>query len=931
MHQQIFGRDAELAAIAEFLTGLRHSPGALVLAGPAGSGKTTLLRGGSVRAAELGYTVLETAPARSEIRLAFAGLSDLLEGCLADVIDDLPRPQARALRVALLEEEAPAHPAEPRLIAAAFRAALAALAGSAPVLVVIDDVQWLDPPSEMAARFALRRLQGEPVGLLCGQRTDRPGAELPLELATARYTAGLLPVGGLSIGALHRLLRTRLGSSFPQPALRRIEAQSGGNPFIALELGRALTRRDVSAGSSAVLPLPDTLSGLVAERLGELPTAVLEALQLVSVMPDALAGLYQAAGVTGADLDAAVLAGVLEPEAGRLRFSHPLLSSAVAAMIPPARGRELHGIAAGLSDRPEEQAWHRALAATGPSAQVAAEVDAAASAAVARGAPAAAADLFELAASLTPADRPADLSRRTLGAATQLTLAGAKRASIALLERYIAAAAAGPERSDALYQLGWVRQEDSTAEATTLLEQALAETSGDPARAARIHLIISDNWSKRGDQVRARADARQALAYAELAAEPALIASALGYFVLREFLGGEAVDIGLLERAVEIEREIGCAQLAASYMPSWVAGYCHLTDGMLESAQAEFRQVLMNCDAEGLEYWRADVMLRLALVALFRGDLQQAAVLAGEGLESAEQADLPQNIAALRYACGEAALQLGRIDAARDFANRGMEAATAAGDSPFFMRNAGLLGSIDLAFGHYPAAAARLGPLASRWLETGARALTTNGLEPQAIEALCAAGDLRQAEQLLAEMRGYARGPLAAAIVARCRGQVAVGRHDLGGAVSEFSEALRLHDQVSPQPLIQGRILLELGGVQRRLKQRAAARSGLSEALGLFETIGAPLWVARAAAELARISGRSPGPVALTATERRVADLVASGRTNKEVAAELFVTVRAVESTLTKAYAKLGVRSRTELAGFMHESASGITTGGPRE
>jgi len=339
----------------------------------------------------------------------------------------------------------------------------------------------------------------------------------------------------------------------------------------------------------------------------------------------------------------------------------------------------------------------------------------------------------------------------------------------------------------------------------------------------------------------------------------------------------------------------------------------------------------MNCDADGLEYWRADVLLRLALVALFRGDLQQAAGLAAEGLESAEQAGLPQNLAALRYACGEAALQLGRIDAARDFASGGMEAATEAGDSPFFMRNAGLLGSIDLALGHYQAAAARLGPLASRWLESGARALTTNGLEPQAIEALCAADDVPQAELLLAEMESCARGPLAAAIVARARGQVAVGRHDLGGAVSEFSEALRLHDQVSPQPLIQGRILLELGGVRRRLKLRAAARSTLSEALGLFEATGAPLWAARAAAELARISGRPPSPAELTATELRVAELVAGGRSNREAAAELFVTVRAIESTLTKAYAKLGVRSRTELAVFMHESASRLTAGGSGE
>jgi hypothetical protein len=252
MYQQVFGRDAELGAIADFLTALAGSAQGLVLAGPAGQGKTTLLRAAVAAAAERGYTVLETSPARSEVRLAFAGLADLLEGQLAGIADHLPPSQARALRVALLEEEAPANPPDPRLIAAALRSALAALAVAAPVLVAIDDVQWLDQPSETAIGFAGRRLQAERVGLLCAQRTDRPGAELPLDLDRARLTAGLLPVGALTIGALRRMLRVRLGRSFSQPSLRGIDAQSGGNPFIALEPGRALARHDRTTGGNAL-------------------------------------------------------------------------------------------------------------------------------------------------------------------------------------------------------------------------------------------------------------------------------------------------------------------------------------------------------------------------------------------------------------------------------------------------------------------------------------------------------------------------------------------------------------------------------------------------------------------------------------------------------------------------------------------------------
>lgn len=204
----------------------------------------------------------------------------------------------------------------------------------------------------------------------------------------------------------------------------------------------------------------------------------------------------------------------------------------------------------------------------------------------------------------------------------------------------------------------------------------------------------------------------------------------------------------------------------------------------------------------------------------------------------------------------------------------------------------------------------------------GAGILTTNGIEPQAVEALAAIGELDEATNLVADMARLAHGPLADAIVARCRGELAIGRGDLAAAVTELTGALRLFGLVSPQPLTRARTLLALGGVQRRLKQRAIARATLSEALSLLEGIGAPLWAARARAELARISGRAAGPEDLSATERQVAELVVSGRTNKEVAAELFVTVRAVESTLTKAYAKLGVRSRTELAARLRPAAS---------
>ena len=915
----VLGREAELAALSGFVDRLRGGPAALVLAGEAGAGKTTLLRAGAELAAAGGFTVVQTAPVRSELPLAFAGLADLLQAHLEPAIGELPGPQARALRVALLLEEAGGHPPEPRVIAAGFRSAVTVLARAGPVLLVIDDVQWLDAPTQAAVGFAVRRLADEPVGLLCAQRTSRPGEDLPLELAAGRPGAEVVPVGGLSLGALHRLLRQRLGTAFAHPTLRRIEGASGGNPFIALETGRALVRRGGSVAPHAALPVPDTLNGLVAERLRELPRAVLDALQLAAVMPDAPLDQYLAAGVCGAELDAAVLAGVLEPDGGRLRFAHPLLAAAVGGAIPPARYRELHARAASVVQRPEEQARHRALAAAGPSAGVAAELAAAASSAAARGAPATAAELFGLAASLTPENHLADARRRRLDQARQLVFAGETRAATASLEELVASMPPGPGRAEALSQLGWLRKDDSGTAATALLEQALAEAGDDPARTAGIHCALADTWSERGDQIRSLAEAHQALADAERADDAAVLAYSLAIVVLQGFVCGAAVDERRLERALRLERIVGGRAFLRTVPPSWVAGYCHLVAGRLEEAEEELGRVLAWADAEGVELFRASALLRLSQLAGNRGELRKAAELAAQGLENAEQRDLPQFVTALLYGCAQAALHLGQPEAVRDLSKQGLEMARRAGDRPYTIYHQALPGSLDLVLGDYPAAAARLRPLAAQWREMGVPLGPAICFVPDLAEALIATGQLEEAGTIVAEMAHDARSPLAVAITARCRGALAAARGEPAAALAGLTEALRLLGQVSQQPLQRARTLLVLGVVQRRLKQRAAARATVTEAIGIFDGIGAPLWAARARAELARISGRAAGATNLTVTERRVAELVARGMSNREVAAELFVTVRAVESTLTKAYAKLGIQSRTHLAARLHQ------------
>jgi hypothetical protein len=167
-----------------------------------------------------------------------------------------------------------------------------------------------------------------------------------------------------------------LGAPATAPNLRSVRApnRQARRSWALLEIGRALARRGLTSAPPATLPVPETVSGLVAERLGDLPPTVLDAVRLVAVMPDAPTAQYLAAGAGEADLDAAALAGVLEPESGRLRFSHPLLASAVAASTPPGRLRKLHLVAARHVPLAEARVRHRALAADAPSASVALEL-----------------------------------------------------------------------------------------------------------------------------------------------------------------------------------------------------------------------------------------------------------------------------------------------------------------------------------------------------------------------------------------------------------------------------------------------------------------------------------------------------------------------------------------------------------------------------
>ena len=393
----VVGRGAELAEIEAFLT-QTPPPAALVLAGPAGIGKTTLWQAGVYAAREADHGVLVSRPLESDAAVSLAGLSDLLERVADEVADQLPGPQENALNAALLREGDPRAPPDPGALNAAVRGVLRAAAAVRPLLIAIDDLQWLDRPSMDALRHAMRRLDEDEVRLLVAERATPRSASPNLGLSLRRVSR--VEVEPLDLEEIRELIARQLGRHLPRPVLRRIAELSGGNPFYALELCRSTDSESVAQMMG--FAKGEDLQRLVGHRLSELPRDTRDALGKVAALARPSAAVVGKVLDDEATLDAAFRAGVLAEDGDLLRFAHPLLAAAAYEALPPHRRREAHARLAAIVDDPEERSRHLAAAAVAPDATVAAALDAGARAADGRGAPAAAAELLERAASLTP-------------------------------------------------------------------------------------------------------------------------------------------------------------------------------------------------------------------------------------------------------------------------------------------------------------------------------------------------------------------------------------------------------------------------------------------------------------------------------------------------------------------------------------------------
>jgi DNA-binding CsgD family transcriptional regulator len=920
---EIIGRTAELEAIDRFLARLEREPAAVVFEGLPGIGKTTVWQQLFGRAAGRSLTVLSCRPVEAEAKLAFASLADLLEPVAQDVLPRLPETQRAALDVALMRASPQGAPPSARAVAMAVLSSLRILAEQAPVVLAIDDQQWLDRASAEALAFALRRIGDRRVGVVATMRVDDERARDSLGLDAA--LAGRIErhrLGPLSLSALHHVIRAQLDHVFARPALRRIADASGGNPFFALELARALVEAGAHPGPGEPLPVPDTLASLVRRRLDGLPSRVREMLLVASALSAPTVELVrQAVGHRNGDtaLARAEEARMIEVHDGHVRFAHPLLAAAVYSSASPEKRHEVHAVLADVVAAAEERARHLAFAASQPDADVARALDGAAVLARRRGAPDTAGELQEQAARLTPDDDwPASRRRRTR-AAEHFIHAGNRGRARALLEGVLVEVGAGDERAAALHLLGQIREhEESFADAIACFDEALVHAADAGSRAA-IKLDLAFATFSAGDASRALAVAREALADAEQLGEPGLLADALSFVVACGFITGLGSDHAALKRALALEDRTRTVQL--DVRPSSIAGVLALYEGRLSDGNALLREMCDWLAERGEESGLPMLLAHLSWLEWWRGDFAAAAAWAEEGRVLAEQSGSKAARAVAVVHRSRARAASGDVNGARaDIA----EARRLLDETGYFQSLLPLLSGqavLELSLGDAAAAERAIAPLVALVETAGIGDPFIAHFVPDAVEALVRGGQPARSESLLALFADRATvldRPWAIASAARCRSILASAKGDLDAALAAAEEAVRRWEQLE-MPVDLGRALMTLGQVRRRRGDRRGAKDVLERACALFQRIGARSWMERAAEELRRIPTRRGATDDLTPTEERVAELAAAGRTNREVAKALFMSPKTVEANLARIYGKLRIRSRAELGARMLE------------
>jgi DNA-binding NarL/FixJ family response regulator len=920
----LIGRASERAAILAALDAPADNPAAVVLTGDAGIGKTAIWESIVAERRAAGDHVLISRATSAEARLPWVGMTDLMRTIPPATLASLPDLQRQALEVVSLQavslQSGDSEALDERMVGTALLSALQAATNTAPVLLAVDDLPYLDTASASAMAFALRRMEGlHPARLLATVREhDR---RLPLLQGLPSNRCSVIAVGPLTLGALFDLLQTRRGIRLARPLLLRVHETSGGNPLYALELARALDRLEISPKAGSPLPVPTGLNALVDARVRDLPAAVADV-----VAATAAAWRFTANDRDTEAIELAVAAGMVvvdEPTvvggARVIRAAHPLLSAAAYNGLPTSRRRQLHARLAAAADDPVERVRHAALAAAEPQASLAEDLDVGVAAALAAGVPDIAVGLAQLSLEHTTdvALRPARLDRL---ADAQLR-SGDSSGAWQTQSEAIAATAPGAGRARRRIRLAEIATEvTSWADAERELRVAIAEAADDPLVLAEALLTLA---AVADDIDLAETSAQRAVD--QLAAQddpnPMILSGALSQLAGARFRAGRGLDHDLFARAIDIERAHPSRRLSDRADASYAAllKYADDIDAAEERLLALLEEARATGDLSSITY----ALGHLVPIYLWRGQLARGRGYADEHFEVAVQGELQGQEAQARYNVGLAMAYQGQLDDAERVL-LGVLNTESTNNTWIGHRVHAVLGFVALS--RNDAAGAVLHT--DLWHE----ALTNMhfgepGYSRSHLDHLCAlvgAGKTADANAFCDELDGQASRSgrkSAAAVVLTGRAMLEAHAGRLSDAVALSASALSWYDS-SPLRFDRARTLLIAGRISRRAKAKSDARAMLTEAENEFGSFGATAWQAQAAAELARVNVRPAAPAELTETERLVAQLAASGLSNREVADRTFLAVKTVEANLARAYRKLGIRSRAELGARMGANAS---------
>ncbi|HEV2373397.1 MAG TPA: AAA family ATPase [Streptosporangiaceae bacterium] len=918
----LFGRAEELALVSGFLAGAAAGGGSLLIAGEPGAGKTALLGAASEAAEAAGALVLRAAGAEFEAGLAYASLNQVLLP-LADSTGGLAETHREALRVAFGTHEGP--PLDQFVVCNAVLALLRRAATPCPVLVAVDDAQWLDDASAGALGFVGRRLTGTRVGLLAMTRPRAGGA-----LGRARLPAHEL--GPLASGAARDLLAARWPHLAAGVRTRLVE-EAGGNPLALLELPAALT-----AGQRAglqvlppLLPLSERLQSSFTGRLTALPEACRQMLLMAVLEGEGDLDVLQSAsgGHSVHDLAPAERAGLVavRDDTRQVVFSQQLTRSAVMHLSTRHERHRAHlALAAALSGTPERRAWHLAQAATKPDEDVASLLESGVGRLVGRVDPSGAVTRLIRAAELSP-QGPDRRRRLTQAAFIAASMAGELADVAGLLARSAATGEDSRPTPQAASTAAFLLLNDDADLDTVhhLLVNAIEACDGyDPAdhalTSALFMLAMVCCYGNRGalwrplraalarftpappadlallsavvpDPARAPADA-----VAQLDTAVAALWEETDPWRIRTVtLAASGLDRltacrPTLWRLAHRAREAGAATVAAACLM-----YLCLDDyatGRWRELETVASECLSWCGSHGLQLYTMQVRYSEAMLAAARGDGQRVQDLTDEMVRWA----MP------RRACFV-------IDLAHH-----ARALAALGD-----------GGAEDAY-QYLVDITRPGAL-----EAYRRHAPWTCLD--FVEAAVRAG--HQAEAA-AHARGLQRAGLASLsprLALLANGAAGVAAEDLTVAAGLFERAVGMPG-ATRWPFDLARVQLAYGERLRRAHAASAGRVQLGSALRTFTLLRAEPWASRARKEL-RASGYSVTPVAatsaqpLTAREREIATLAAAGLTNKQIGERLFLSHRTVGAHLHRLFPKLGIATRAALRDALAPSTEGSLPGPP--